>query len=34
MPVSLDKPLQWKADIAASVDFYNRHVVVAFDHFV
>jgi hypothetical protein len=23
MPVNLDKPLQWKADIAKSVDFYN-----------
>ena len=23
MPVNLDKPLQWKADIAASVDMYN-----------
>ena len=34
MPVNLDKPLQWKADIAASVDMYNdwfmRFAPVAF----
>jgi len=23
MPISADKPLQWKADVAASVDLYN-----------
>lgn len=24
MPVNLDKPQRWKADIAASVEMYNR----------